>query len=263
MNAGEAFKAGRLREAIDAQIADVKAHPADHGKRLFLFELAAFAGDLERARRQIEAVRYDEPELDLAAQTYRKLLDAEEARRRLFKDGLQPGLLADAPDHAVLRLEAVNRLREGRPSEAAEILERANDLAPVLKGALNGKAFEGLRDGDDLFGTVLEVMAQGRYFWLPLEQVDTLKMNAPQFPRDLLWLPAKLLTTQGEEGDVFLPALYPGTHEHPDDRVRLGRATDWNEAEGAPARGAGLRTFLVGEDAVGLLEWRELRVLTA
>src|SRR5262245_43141677 len=62
MSASEAFKAGRLQEAIDAQIQEVRAHPADHGKRLFLFELAAFAGDLDRARRQIDAVKYDDPD---------------------------------------------------------------------------------------------------------------------------------------------------------------------------------------------------------
>ncbi len=262
MSASEAFKAGRLQEAMDTQIQEVRAHPADHGKRLFLFELAAFAGDLDRARRQIDAVKYDEPDRDLATLTYRKLLDAEEARRKLFREGLQPALLGEAPDHVVIRLEAVNRLREGRAAEMPELLAKANEVIPVLKGTLNGKAFEGLRDYDDLFGTVLEVMAQGRYFWLPLEQVETLALSPPRFPRDLLWAPGKLVTTQGEEGDVFLPALYPGTHEHADDQVKLGRATEWKEAEGEPVRGAGLRTFLVGDGAVSLLEWRELRLGT-
>jgi len=56
MNATDLFKAGRLQAAIDAQIQEVKAKPADHGRRLFLFELCAFAGDLERARRQIDAL---------------------------------------------------------------------------------------------------------------------------------------------------------------------------------------------------------------
>ena len=51
MNANELFQAGKLQEAIDTQIAQVKANPADQGKRLFLFELLAFAGELDRARR--------------------------------------------------------------------------------------------------------------------------------------------------------------------------------------------------------------------
>ena len=43
-----------------------------------------------------------------------------------------------------------------------------------MRGRLNGKPFETLRDADDLFGPVLEVLSQGAYFWLPLEQVDSL-----------------------------------------------------------------------------------------
>jgi hypothetical protein len=89
-SAGELFKQGRPKEAIDAQLQEVKAQPGNHGKRLFLFELASFAGDPERARRQIEAVQYPEPELQMAVQGYRKLLDAEDRRRRLFRDGLAP-----------------------------------------------------------------------------------------------------------------------------------------------------------------------------
>src|SRR5262245_25369353 len=117
MSADDLFKAGKLQAAIDAQVQDVKAKPADHGRRLFLFELLAFAGELDRARRQIEAVHYDQMELDAAVQGYRKLLDAEQLRRRLFADGLQPSFLAEPPAHVRQRLEAVNRLREGNQAE--------------------------------------------------------------------------------------------------------------------------------------------------
>src|SRR5262245_9604543 len=118
MSASELFQAGRLQEAIEAQVQEVKSNPADHGRRLFLFELLAFAGDLERARRQIDALKADEPELEMALMAYRKLLDSEQARRQLFATGRSPQFLADPPEHVGLRLEAVNRLREGRPAEA-------------------------------------------------------------------------------------------------------------------------------------------------
>jgi type VI secretion system protein ImpE len=258
MNATELYKAGRLREAIDAQVQEVKSRPADHAKRLFLFELLAFAGDLDRARRQIDVVNYGDLGLDAAVTGYRQLLDAEQARRRLFSDGVKPEFLAPPPGHVALRLEAVNRLREGRPAEAAGLLTQAG-AAGQPRGQLNGKPFDALRDADDLFGTVVEVMAHGAYYWVPLEQVVTLAMNPPRFPRDLLWAPARL-ELEGAAGEVFLPALYPGSHEHPDDAVKLGRSTDWRGAEGGPVLGVGLRTFLVGEDAVSLLELRQLEI---
>jgi type VI secretion system protein ImpE len=256
MNAQELFRDGRLDGAIDAQIREVKAHPADPNRRLFLFELAAFAGDLDRARRQLDAIRYDDPERDAAVATYRKLLDSEQDRRRLFSDGLAPVFLADPPDHLRTRLEAVNRLREGHPAEAAELLERANTEAKAIAGQLNGRAFSSLRDADDLFAHVLEVMADGQYYWVALEQIHLTAMNPPRFPRDLLYIPVRM-ETPGAAGDVFLPALYPGSHQHPEVAVRLGRSTDWTETEGGPVLGAGLHTYLVDDDTIGLLEWRE------
>jgi type VI secretion system protein ImpE len=260
MNANDLFKEGKLQQAIDAQLKEVKAHPQDHGKRLFLFELLAFSGDLDRARRQLDVVKYDDLELEAATQQYRRLLDAEELRRRLFRESLQPAFFSDVLEHVRHRLEAVNRLREGRAVEAAELLAKARAEAPAVNGTLNGKPFEGLHSLDDLFGTVLEVFGNGRYFWVPLEQVVTLAMKPPQNPRDLLWRPAALELLDGSTGDVFLPVLYPGSHEHADVHVKLGRSSDYTGGDGAPVRGAGQHEFLAGDDVIGLLEWRELLV---
>jgi type VI secretion system protein ImpE len=259
MTVDDLYRAGQLQAAIDAQVQEVKAHPADHSKRLFLFELLVFSGDLDRARRQIDAIQYGDVDLDMAVQSYRKLLDAETGRRNLFAEGLPPSFLGEPPDHVRLRLEAVEKLRAGQPAEAAEVLGRAVEATPPVRGQLNGKPFEFLRDVDDLFGGLLEVMAQGKYFWVGLEQVVSLGIGAPRFPRDLIFVPARLEMKE-EAGDVFLPALYPRSHEHPDDRVKLGRLTEWNTPEGGPTLGVGTHTFQVDEDDISLLEWRELRL---
>jgi type VI secretion system protein ImpE len=259
MNASELFKAGKLQAAIDAQIKEVKASPADHAKRLFLFEMLAFAGDLDRARRQIEAINYAEVELAASVLAYKALLEGEQARRRLYSDGVAPKFFGEEPEHAHWRLEALNRLRENRATEAAQCLAKAAEVTPALQGKLNEKPFTSLRDCDDVLAGILEVLAQGSYYWVPLEQIEGVAINAPRFPRDLLWVPARLeLADSG--GDIFLPALYPGSHEHSDDQVKLGRLTDWKSPEGGPVQGIGLRTFLVDNDAVSLLEWRQLAI---
>jgi type VI secretion system protein ImpE len=258
MQAGELYKAGRLREAIEAQLLDVRSAPTDPAKRLFLFELLAFSGDLERARRQIDLAEHNDADLDAATAVYRKLLDAEQARRDLFARGVAPGFFGEPAEHLRLRLDAVNRLREGRFAEAGETLARANEAVPAVHGHLNGRPFQAFRDGDDLFAGVLEVMAHGRYFWVGLDQLRLVTINPPRFPRDLLFVPAHVELAD-EQGDVFLPALYPGSHEHADEQVRLGRMTDWKELEGGAVLGVGLHTFLHDDDAIGLLEWREWR----
>jgi len=258
MNAAELYKSGKLAEAIEAQLLEVKANPLDQARRLFLFELAMFSGDLDRARRQIDALNYTDNDLQRAAMGYRKLIDSEQARRDVFARGVAPGFFGEPAEHLRLRLEAVQRLREGARAEAATLLARAAEATPPFRGQLNGRPFEVLCDADDLFSGVLEVMAQGRYFWAGLEQVRLVTMNPPRFPRDLLYIPAHLeLAT--EAGEVFLPALYPGSHEHPDDQVKLGRMTDWKALDGGSTLGVGLHTYLRDDDAISLLEWREFR----
>jgi type VI secretion system protein ImpE len=259
MTASELFKAGKLAAAIDAQIKEVKAKPADHGKRLFLYELSAFAGDLDRARRQIDALKFDQVELEAAGIQYKGLLDAEAARRKVFADGIQPRFLAPIPEHLTWRLQAIQELRNNQPAEAKALLDKADAARPALKGKLNDKPFSALRDCDDLFGDVLEVMAKGEYFWVPLEQVETIALNPPKFPRDLLWRAARLETRESS-GEVFLPALYPGTYLHADEQIKLGRATDWSGGDPGPTRGAGAHMYLVDDDGVSILEWRELHI---
>lgn len=261
MTVAEHFKAGRLRDAIEGQIQLVKSAPAEQSKRLFLFELLALAGDLEKARRQIDAIQYGEPEKDMGVASYRKLLDAEEYRRKVFREGIMPQFLKPPPEHLDKRLQAVNALRNQQPAEALKLLNEADQAAPPAKGMLNGKPFTSLRDCDDLFGPTLEVMAHGDYYWVPLEHIDSIGMIAPKYPRDLLWFPAKLAIKEGPAGDVFLPAIYPNSHEHDDSQIKLGRTTDWKELEGGPVLGVGARMFFVGEESMPLLEWRNLQIV--
>jgi type VI secretion system protein ImpE len=106
---------------------------------------------------------------------------------------------------------------------------------------------------------VVEMMARGEYFWLPLEQVESITLGPPKFPRDILWRAAHLETRESS-GEAFLPLLYPGTHESGDDQFKLGRATDWTGGDSGPTRGVGAHMYLVDDDGVSLLEWLELRV---
>ena len=197
--AGELYKAGRLGEAIEAQVQEVKASPLDQAKRLFLFELAGFAGDLDRARRQIDVRR----------------VQGQRPRRRPWPStascwtpsrpaaicspgDVAPGFFGEPSEHLRLRLEAVNRLREGRPGGGRRDCSPGPRGDPRSRASSTASRSRTFRDADDLFGGVLEVMAHGRYFWVGLEQVRLVAMNPPRFPRDLLFIPAHLeLATSG------------------------------------------------------------------
>jgi type VI secretion system protein ImpE len=263
-DASELFRKGKLSEAVEAQLAVVRSKPADQPSRLFLFELLSFAGDLERASRQVDALTLDDPDLHLAAGNYRNCLKSEEARRKVLEGG-KPRFFMDPGPATLARLEAFAALAAGDHTAFQAKLGEANSTDPVLKGTLNGKPFELIRDADDLFAGVLEVFAQGNYYWIPLDQVASMATNAPKSPRDLLWMPANLAMVDGATGPVFLPALYLGSHSHGLETVKLGRERDWMPVAPEASsflRGFGPRVFLVGEDESNLTDIRELTITT-
>jgi type VI secretion system protein ImpE len=140
------------------------------------------------------------------------------------------------------------------------VLAGANAAAPVAAGTLNGRPHAGLCDADERLGTVLEVFDPcGAYCWVPLDQVRSLTVSPPRSPRDVIWRAAHLTLVGGEGADVLLPGLYPDTHRHADDDVRLGRATEWDDRDGEVARGSGGRLYLTADTVFRFVELTELR----
>jgi type VI secretion system protein ImpE len=258
MDAKELLDAGHLSAAIEQLNQELRAHPADSRRRTFLFELLSFAGDYERAARQLEMISHQSATAEVGVQVYRNILAAELSRRRLFSDGLRPVFLFDPPAYTHLHLEAVNRLRENRPAEAKALLERSEEARPPLKGRLEDQPFAEFRDADDLLSPFLEVIVHSNYVWIPFEHIRHLTIAPPKRFRDLLWIPATLESQYGAVGEVFLPVLYAGSSAHGDDQVRLGRMTDWKAGEDGLALGIGQRLFLVDGDERAILEVREV-----
>jgi type VI secretion system protein ImpE len=254
-SASEAFKAGKLAEAVAAAIEQVKAAPSDRGKRMFLAELFCFAGDLERADKQLDVLfQPDAPEV-LVVTLFRQLIRGELARREVFGHGRVPEFVAQPPEHIKLHLEASIRVREKKLGEAAELLARAEALRPAVKGTCDGAAFDDFRDLDDITAPVLEVItANGNYYWVDSATVELLEFHQPERTRDLFWRPAHLIVKDGPDGVVYVPTLYHGSSTAADDVVKLGRRTDWTGGDSEPYRGLGLREFLVGDAAKSILE---------
>ena len=145
MNAKELFDTGNLPAAIEALTGEVKSAPNDAQRRTFLFELLCFAGELERAGRQLDVVGHLDTMAEPAVQVYRNILHAEQLRRRLYTDGLKPEFLLDPPDYVRLHLDAVNRLRENRPAAAKALLDQSEASRPSVRGNIDGVSLTYLR----------------------------------------------------------------------------------------------------------------------
>jgi type VI secretion system protein ImpE len=258
MTAKELFDAGQLGAAIEQLNTEVKAHPTDGRLRTFLFELLCFTGEYQRADRQLEVLSHQSASAEIGVQVYRNLLAAEVARQRFFSEGLRPHFVLPPPIYTHFHLEAVNRLRENRPTEARSLIEESADLRLPLKGRINGQTFADLQDSDDLLAPFLEVFIQNKYTWLPFAQIKHVQIAPPKRLRDLLWAQATLTTLDGPAGEVFIPVLYAGSSAHENDHLRLGRMTDWQSVAGGLARGVGQRMLLVDNEERAILEIQEL-----
>lgn len=229
MNAQELYRAGRLGDALKVLSAEVRDNPTDARRRTFLFELLCFAGEYGRADKQLEVLGQAGPTSEIGVMLYRSALFAERQRQDLFERG-------ELPPQSDLR-------------------ERA--------GVLNGKPFKSFLDADPRIGARLELFAAGNYLLLPFEHVASIQITAPKRLRDLLWTPAVVRTMPSfkgtEIGEVLLPVLSPFSWRHPDEAVRLGRATVWERREEYDDQiPFGHKMWLADEEEVPFLELRTL-----
>src|SRR5512143_2436934 len=121
IGAKDLLGAGDLQGAIDRMTDEVKASPLDTERRIFLFELLCFAGDFDRAERQLDVVATQSVQTEIGVQVYHNNIKAERDRRRLFSDGLQPHFLVEPPAYVDRHLDALNRMREGNLAQAREL----------------------------------------------------------------------------------------------------------------------------------------------
>lgn len=231
MDATALYRAGRLDEAIQALGVVLRDNPADAQRRTFLFELLCFAGKYDRAEKQLDILAQGGKDAQMGALLYRSALHAERTRQQMF--------------------------------EANELPSSSPAPRPV-SGTLNGQPFQTIEDADPRVGARLEVFAAGQYTWIPFEQVASVNAEAPRQLRDLIWMPAKVRTAASfkgvELGEVILPVLTPLAWKHPEEAVRLGRVTAWQEIDGERQAPAGQRLLLVDGEEYPLLELRELRI---
>jgi type VI secretion system protein ImpE len=243
MSAHERFQKGELAEAIAAQNEFVKSRPTDADARFELFVFLCFAGDLERAEKQLDVLGSRDQLLERGSVVFRNLLASEFERRRVFEDAGRAVVPPKAPAWLGERQEALRSLCARDVAGAQARIERAIAQTAEVAGRIDGQPFDGLCDYDDRLGSVIEVFAGGRYLWLPLEHLRVLELSAPETALDTLWIPARLEDREGETAQVHVPAMYANSHADPDARIRLGRETAWEE-RGALCVGRGQRVWI-------------------
>ena len=249
MNSRELYQAGQIDEAVRALGSELRNDPTDTRRRTFLFELLCFTGEYDRAEKQLDILADLGKEAAMGTLLYRSALQAARTRRDMFEKKTFP--LGYAGGTACATTTATPTFSESEVGQAV----------PPAGGTLNGQAFESIEDADPRIGARLEVFAAGAYLWLPFEHITSVRMEPPKRLRDTIWIPAILQTgpkCKGLDlGEVLLPALTPLASKHPQNSVRLGRETVWEETAGETVP-AGQKLLLVDGEEIPILEVRNL-----
>lgn len=229
----ELYRAGELRAAIKALGDELRSNPLDVKCRTFLFELLCFAGEYDRAEKQLNVLADSSSQASAGVLVYRSALHAERTRQEMF-------------------------LKRDFPSVHAE--------AGPAPGVGDGQAFSDLRDSDSRIGANIEVFIAGSYTWIPTAYMRRLEVEKPENLRDLLWARARIETSPAfrlqDLGEVLIPVLAPLSWKHADESVQLGRLSVWEDAgEEDPVDEVlyGHRLMLVDGEEVPLLELRSIQ----
>ena len=258
MTPHDALAEGRLADAVALAEAAVAASPADPAARRLLVDLLAFAGRPDDAAAHLAEIRTDDPEWPEAERGLHRLLRAE---RRRSVEGREPQIRPEPPPkHAARRRLAVKALRQARPDDALHQIDAADRVTPEVWGFLDGREFEGLRDADDRFASVLEVFLGGEYFWFAWEGLRKVALAPPAVLLDQLYRPATLTLKDGSEVACHLPMVYPASYRA-EGEFALGTETDHICPDDGPTRCVGGKLLLVGDGAeLPLAECRMIEI---
>ena len=258
MNSKDLIMAGRLSEAHRQLVEEVKCSPADSGKRTLLFQVLAFCGEWEKAEHHLEVLAAQDISAETGVQAYKNLILAERERLEVLKLNRRPSCLPKPPSYLEMYYTAWNKLVEKEIDKARELFEQIDNQRPIISGTVNEKDFIGFKDTDTFVCMFLEAIEYEHYVWIPFESIRELSISSPKTLLDLLWIAARITTWEGLSMGCYLPVLYLESFLHEDDRVKLGRMTDWTSLGGPYSRGFGQHVFQIGEAETPILEIREV-----
>ncbi|SEG46311.1 type VI secretion system protein ImpE [Bryocella elongata] len=229
MTPQDLYRAGELDQAIKALGEELRSAPLDAKRRTFLFELLCFAGEYDRAEKQLAVLESQNPKTQMAYLVYRSALHAERTRQEMFQTGVLP-------------------------ASVAKIAAQG--------GTWNDEPFESLQDADARIGDHLEVFIAGSYTWIPTSYVRRLEIEAPVALRDLMWARARIEASPEfrlqDLGEILLPVLAPLSWTSSDNSVRLGRTSVWEDQPDGSERLFGQKMLLVDGEEIPILEFRSL-----
>lgn len=256
MTAQERLAAGAPDEALAELQNEIRAHPEDPKLRIFLFQLHCLLGNWSKALLQLQVIAGIDPDTMLLAQIFQPVINCEALRAGVFEGKLTPLIFGEPLDWVGLLVKSAEHVSRGEFAAAARLREQAFEAAPATSGTVDGKPFSWIADADSRLGPMLELILEGKYYWVPFCRIRRIVLPAPADLRDLVWVPAQFVWSNGGEAAGHIPTRYPRTELAKDGALRLARATHWEELPEQTFIGTGQRLLTTDEGDYPLLECR-------
>jgi type VI secretion system protein ImpE len=256
MLAEQSLRNGNLDQALAELQDELRRHPSDAKKRVFLFQLLIVVGQWQRALTQLRVLA----ELDAGslpmAHTYGEAIRCELLRAEVFSGRATPLVFGSPERWLALLIEALRLSAEDRFEQAQPLRDEAFALAPAVSGTIDTAPFAWIADGDPRLGPVLEAIVNGAYYWVPFQHIRQIRLAEPEDLRDLVWTSGEFAWANGGTSVGLIPTRYPGSEACEDSRLRLSRMTIWREPAAGLYLGLGQRVFATDVGEFSLLDTR-------
>ncbi len=249
---------GQLPEALSAIQDQIRKDPANPKLRIFLFQLLVVLGQWERALSQLKVIGELDATSLLMVQTYRAAIQSEVFRIEVFAAKRTPLVFGEPQQWLALLIEALRLDAEDHHAQAMELRSQAFEMAPASTGLIDGDKFVWIADADSRLGPVLEAIINGRYYWIPFQQISRIELEAPTDLRDVVWMPCLFTWGNGGQASGLIPSRYPGSESCAEAKIRLARKTDWQTLPTGNAYGLGQRLLATDAEDYALLDIRKI-----
>jgi type VI secretion system protein ImpE len=257
MTPEELLKEGRPDEALKGLQTKVRDDPANAKARVFLFQLLSILGDWKRASTQLQVLSEMDSDSMMLSRIFEPILVCEAIRADVFDGKRTPIIFGEPPEWIGSLAEAMGFFGKGEFKDGAAFRDKAFEAAPMSAGKINGEVFEWIADADERLGPVLEVILEGRYYWVPFCRIRQIFIEPVTDLRDLVWAAAQFVWENGGQASGHIPTRYAGTERSEDGKLKLARKTDWLNKAGVHV-GMGQRIFATDAAEYPLLEVRTL-----
>ncbi|NTS75653.1 virulence protein SciE type [Catenovulum sp. SM1970] len=260
MNAESLLKQGDLEACQQQLFSEIRKDPSNVDLRIFLFQLSCITQDWKKAVNQLDVIKDMSDSAIPMVNTYQQLIECEQQRAAVFAGDKEPTCFGEPSEWLAYFVKAFQHAAKGEYEAAAGLINQGTEVAPELAGKINEQdSFNWITDGDLRFGPVVEVIVNGSYYWLPLENVTSIEFEPVEDLRDMVWRGAHVTLKNRGKLVVFLPVRYPITAQT-NDSQKLSRSCEWVEPVENFFIGQGQRVFITDSNEHPMLNIEKLEL---